>query len=146
MVDIRFTQNIQRHVECAERAVDGATVREALDAYFEGNPAAKSYIVDDQGFDHGRIANGWSLQLTTLVGVNSQVMMNLGLNSNGMQQGGPLQVNIAGRVGVTYVIEVSSDLQTWTPVSTNTTMNGQVSYQDREAASKAQRFYRATER
>ena len=49
MVDIRFTRNIQRHVQCGEGSVEAATVRQALDAYFADNPAAKSYVVDDQG-------------------------------------------------------------------------------------------------
>ena len=49
MVTLRFTQNIQRHVACKERAVDGQTVRQVLEQYFEGNEAARSYVLDDQG-------------------------------------------------------------------------------------------------
>jgi sulfur-carrier protein len=46
---VRFTRNIQRHVACPSLQVNGDTVREALDAYFAANPAARGYVVDDQG-------------------------------------------------------------------------------------------------
>ena len=50
MPTVRFTQNIQRHVACPPGDVKAATVREALEAVFAGNPAARSYVLDDQGF------------------------------------------------------------------------------------------------
>jgi len=47
---IRFTENIQRHVACPERQVSGETLRESLDAYFDGDQAAaRSYVLDDTG-------------------------------------------------------------------------------------------------
>lgn len=46
---VRFTYAIQRHVACPTGRVAGRTVREALEAVFAGNPAARSYILDDQG-------------------------------------------------------------------------------------------------
>jgi sulfur-carrier protein len=49
MPTIRFTANIQRHVACPPREVSGATVREALDAYFGENTRARGYVLDDQG-------------------------------------------------------------------------------------------------
>jgi len=49
MATIHFTRNIQRHLDCADRSVEGATVREVLEAYFEGNDGARGYVVDDQG-------------------------------------------------------------------------------------------------
>ena len=55
-------------------------------------------------------------------------------------------INISGRVGMTYVIESSIDLQNWTPVATNQTFNGAVSYQDAGAPGSTKRFYRATEK
>lgn len=48
MPRIRFTQNIQRHVDCPEATVAGNTLREALDDYFSHNMRAKSYVLDDQ--------------------------------------------------------------------------------------------------
>ncbi len=49
MPEINFTQNIQRHVSCPATKVDGGTVREALDAFFRTNPAARGYVLDDRG-------------------------------------------------------------------------------------------------
>jgi sulfur-carrier protein len=49
MPTIRFTDNIQRHVECPTMEVEGAHVREVLDAYFRTNTRARGYVLDDQG-------------------------------------------------------------------------------------------------
>ena len=49
MPQVRFTQNIQRHVPCPARHVEGTSVRAALDSYFAGNAAARGYVLDDQG-------------------------------------------------------------------------------------------------
>jgi sulfur-carrier protein len=48
MATVRFTESIQRHVQCPTRDVPGATLREVLDAYFEGNDRARGYVLDDQ--------------------------------------------------------------------------------------------------
>lgn len=49
MPTVRFTQNIQRHIDCPTRAVDGSTIGEALDRYFRQHEQARSYVLDDQG-------------------------------------------------------------------------------------------------
>lgn len=49
MPTVRFTANIQRHVPCPPMEVEGATVRDALEAYFRANARARSYVLDDQG-------------------------------------------------------------------------------------------------
>lgn len=49
MPTVRFTENIQRHLACPVRQVDGATVREVLDSYFAANGRARGYVLDDQG-------------------------------------------------------------------------------------------------
>jgi hypothetical protein len=49
MPTIRFTDNIQRHIACPTREVDGSTVREVLSVYFRDNEPARSYVLDDQG-------------------------------------------------------------------------------------------------
>jgi sulfur-carrier protein len=49
MARIRFTANIQRHVACPPEVVEGKTLREALDDYFERHPRARGYVLDDQG-------------------------------------------------------------------------------------------------
>jgi len=49
MALVRFTDNIQRHVECPSCDVDGGSVREVLDAFFADRPRARAYVLDDQG-------------------------------------------------------------------------------------------------
>jgi molybdopterin synthase sulfur carrier subunit len=46
---LRFTPNLSRHVECPDAPVDGPDVRTALARYFEMNPRARGYVLDDQG-------------------------------------------------------------------------------------------------
>jgi sulfur-carrier protein len=48
MATVRFTQNIQRHLACPVAEAGGATLRDALESYFEANPRARSYVLDDQ--------------------------------------------------------------------------------------------------
>lgn len=49
MVAVKFTSALQRHVQAPEAEVEGATVRQALDAYFEAEPAVRGYVLDEQG-------------------------------------------------------------------------------------------------
>lgn len=49
MATVAFTANIQRHVPLPPTDVDGATVRECLDALFAEHPRARGYVLDDQG-------------------------------------------------------------------------------------------------
>ena len=49
MPTVRFTQNIQRHVSCPTRDVQGATLRAVLDEYFRDNERARGYVLDEQG-------------------------------------------------------------------------------------------------
>jgi sulfur-carrier protein len=48
MANVHFTETIQRHVACPPATVRGGTVREVLDAVFEGNPRARGYVLDEQ--------------------------------------------------------------------------------------------------
>ena len=49
MTTISFTGNIQRHVSAPDLEVDGATVAEALERYFETYPDVRGYLLDNQG-------------------------------------------------------------------------------------------------
>jgi hypothetical protein len=49
MASVRFTRNIQRHVDCPTLDVEGATLGEVLSAYFAGNERARGYVLDDRG-------------------------------------------------------------------------------------------------
>ena len=46
---IEFTRNLQRHVEAPPTHVEGATVREALEAVFAQAPRLRGYVLDEQG-------------------------------------------------------------------------------------------------
>ena len=48
MPTVRFTRNIQRHVECPEREAAGSTVHAVLESYFTAHPAARGYVLDDR--------------------------------------------------------------------------------------------------
>ena len=48
MVRVVFTPALQRHIACPPREVEGATVRDALEAAFAGNERARAYVLDDQ--------------------------------------------------------------------------------------------------
>lgn len=49
MVQVSFTQNIQRHLRCPDEDCSGVTLREVLEDYFGRHPAARGYVLDEQG-------------------------------------------------------------------------------------------------
>ena len=49
MPSVRFTRNIQRHVDCPTIDVPGATLGEVLNAYFATNERARGYVLEDDG-------------------------------------------------------------------------------------------------
>lgn len=49
MPSVHFTANLQRHVACPPRQVEGTTVRACLDAVFADNPRARGYVLDEHG-------------------------------------------------------------------------------------------------
>lgn len=49
MPQVSFTANLRRHREAPVAAVEGATVREALDAVFADDPLLRGYVLDEQG-------------------------------------------------------------------------------------------------
>lgn len=49
MPQVVFAPAIQRHIPSPVRRVAGATVADALKAAFEGNPALRGYVLDEQG-------------------------------------------------------------------------------------------------
>jgi hypothetical protein len=49
MAILRFTQNIQRHVACPTREVEGGTLADVLEGYFRAHEQARGYVLDDQG-------------------------------------------------------------------------------------------------
>lgn len=48
MPRVIFTPHLQRHLDCPPRDVAGATLREALEAVFAGQPQLSGYLVDER--------------------------------------------------------------------------------------------------
>lgn len=48
MPRITFGPALRRHIDCPPLDVEGATLREALNAAFARNPQVRGYILDDQ--------------------------------------------------------------------------------------------------
>lgn len=48
MPRLSFTSHLGRHVPCPPETVAGATVRQALDAYFARHPLVRPYVLDEQ--------------------------------------------------------------------------------------------------
>lgn len=49
MAELRFTDNLLRHVACPPVQVAGSNLREVMDGYFRLHPAVRGYVLDDQG-------------------------------------------------------------------------------------------------
>jgi hypothetical protein len=49
MPTIEFAASLPRHTECPRATIDAATVGTLLGKYFERWPAARGYVLDDQG-------------------------------------------------------------------------------------------------
>ncbi len=49
MASLAFTPHLRNVIDPTPRPVAGATVRDALEACFEESPAARGYVLDDQG-------------------------------------------------------------------------------------------------
>ncbi len=82
---------------------------------------------------------------TTFIGTRINRVTSLAASSE-PSPGVPFTLNLAGQPGLTYVIEVSTNLVNWTPVYTNTTLDGVLNFTDNESTGAGLRFYRALER
>jgi sulfur-carrier protein len=49
MAEVHFTSHLRALVQGAPYSVAGATVGEALDALFRGEPQVRGYVLDDRG-------------------------------------------------------------------------------------------------
>ena len=59
------------------------------------------------------------------------------------QAGGTLQIQFSGSDGYAYVVQTSSNLLDWTPVSTNYPANGAFNFEDSPPPGSPRRFYRS---
>lgn len=83
-------------------------------------------------------SNATLLVLGNVVPVTLDIVTSaLGMTAKGFN------VQLSGPSGSNYVIEASTDLQNWAPISTNAAPSGKVSYTDTAATNFPSRFYRA---
>ena len=88
-------------------------------------------------------AGGIESSPATLIVLGSVVsnVVNIVSSGTGMALGG-FKLQISAPTGSNVVIQASSDLNTWTSISTNTASSGTVTYTDTSAATRRCRFYR----
>lgn len=94
-----------------------------------------------------RIVNGVGSTTSsnaTLVVLASTVsnVVNFVSTGIGMTTGG-FKLQLSGPAGSNYVIQASTDLKNWIPISTNAAPTGTVSFTDTAATNLAFRYYRA---
>ena len=75
--------------------------------------------------------------VTNVVNVVSFVSAGTSMTVNGFN------IKLSGPTGSNVVIQASSDLKTWMPISTNLVSSGSVSYTDTSAKVRPLRYYRA---
>ena len=56
MTKISFTSSLGLHVAVPSSNIEGDTVRQVLEKYFESNPAVRPYVLDDQGHVRKHVA------------------------------------------------------------------------------------------
>ncbi len=80
----------------------------------------------------------------TLVVLSNPVpeVVNIVSTGTGMTAGG-FKLQLSGPAGSNYVIQASTDLKNWVPISTNAAPTGTVTYTDAAATNLAFRYYRA---
>jgi hypothetical protein len=94
------------------------------------------FIVDDTGGDSGSIARGWSIAIEweeTLPQLGAPVLLS----------DGRFQATLGGLRRMAHVIEASSDLAHWIPLSTNTPSSSSTIVFDLRPGLEPHRFYRA---
>ena len=97
------------------------------------------YILDDKPGDSG-LLNGWGLTLTVVNPVNPVTAV-LGVSIHPISNG-QFQLTVSGLPGQSYIIQSSSDLSSWTSVSTNTAAAGSPILFPINPQSASRAFYR----
>ena len=61
---------------------------------------------------------------------------------SGSLSGGYFQLTVTGQPNTLYVVQASTDLTSWVPLSTNSSATGTFTFTDTTAPAPQQRFYR----
>lgn len=119
----------------------------ALSAFYGTSPNGTwaLYVFDNSPGDDGSIAGGWSLNIETVNPINGVANQNPPiLSGTPSNNGGAFTLTLTGQPGQLYVILASTNLTTWTPVSTNAaSIGGVLQFTDTNSVNFRQRYYRA---
>ena len=102
---------------------------------FQGETGTVYYVPGTTGWGgifSGWLTAGWYQPQPQILGSD----YGLGVNSNGFQ------FTISWATNASVVVEAAADLQHWTPVTTNTLVNGTNAFGDSAITNYSQRFYR----
>jgi hypothetical protein len=101
----------------------------------------KLYVLDDTYIDSGRIAGGWSLDITTVGLIDPAPAL---LSRGVFTPAGRFEFMLKGQVGGKYQIQRSPDMRSWTTIA-NTVLapSNTIMFTDPAPAGSGPRFYRA---
>ncbi|MCX6925477.1 MAG: hypothetical protein NT154_20055, partial [Verrucomicrobia bacterium] len=99
------------------------------------------YVYDDFDGDSGVISGGWSLALSTAPPLTVAYEQPLPPVLSGSVSNGLFNLTVVGQPGFEYIVQGSTDLTSWVPLSTNANTTGSFIYS--ETNSLPFRFYRA---
>jgi len=119
-------------------SISGQPSNTNLSVFNGGNPNGlwSLYVYDDALGNSGSIANGWILGLTLVNPSNSFSLEASNVANN-------LILTLVGQTGQSYILQVSTNLTTWTSVFTNAAVSpGQFTFTNSVTNAPA-RFYRA---
>jgi hypothetical protein len=100
--------------------------------------AGQYYVKIENGVGEVKSSSATLIVVANIVPVTLNIVTStLGMTANGFN------LQLSGPSGSNYVIEASTDLNSWTPISTNAAPGGSVTYTDTAATNLLSRFYRA---
>jgi uncharacterized repeat protein (TIGR01451 family) len=99
------------------------------------------FVYDDFASDEGRLADGWSLEITTVGIINPQPSL---LVAGRINDAGRFEFMLKGHTGGRYLIQSSPDMRSWTTVGNAVLApSNTLLFSDPAPAGSTPRFYRA---
>ena len=99
------------------------------------------FVYDDTFSDQGRLAGGWSIEITTVGVINPQPSL---LVAGRITPAGRFELTLKGHAGGKYLIQSSPDMRAWTTIGNAVLApSNTLQFSDPAPATPAPRFYRA---
>ena len=111
MPRVVFTSNLQRHVDCPEHSVRGATVRAALEEVFKAQPRVRDYVLDEQGHTRKHVVifvEGQRAALLVNDILGQQQVVIKSLEANYREVPGVAAATILGDGRVALILDINS--------------------------------------